>query len=129
MTRPFARYIYALTWSAGITFLLLQSSREPVVGPAVPEGELSLAYELLLFAGHLTSFSILTLLWWWAFEARLTFWRSIWMAIGIAVCMGIVTELLQSFAPDRETSWFDLITNTSVTFVMAGGITFFHQRE
>lgn len=122
MTHPIARYSYALLWSALITLLLVQSSQQPVVGAAAPPGSPPPEREIMLFLGHVVGFSVLMLLWWWAFVARLQVVRALILAVVVALCLGIITELAQTLVPDREASWFDIITNTVTIVVTAGSI-------
>lgn len=111
LQHPILRRLYALTWSTLITVALVQSSTQPVVGPAAPPGDPDPLRELLLNAAHLVAFSTLTTLWWWAFAPSVPLKRALTLALGIALTLSLVTELLQSLVPDREVSLLDMLMN------------------
>ena len=67
---------------------------------------------MILMLGHISAFSVLTGVWFWAFRPRLSLERSLLLALLIALTLGFVTEAAQAFVPDRGASWFDVITNT-----------------
>lgn len=104
---PALRLLYALAWTALVTLVLVQSSSQPVVGPAAPPGPPTLEREILLTSGHAVAFSILTFLWWWALYALTP-------AVLISLTVGIATEWAQTLVPDRSASLFDIATNTLV---------------
>jgi VanZ family protein len=94
-----------------LTLVLLQSSAQPVIGPAAPPGAPDLGRELYLTAGHLVGFSLLTALWWWAFTVRLSSSRALVLAVLIALSLGVVTEIAQTLVADRSASAFDMAAN------------------
>lgn len=111
------RYALALGWTVILLVMLLQSSAQPVVGPAAPPGDPDLRRELVLTAGHLIGFSGLTLLWWWAFRYTLPNRRAVLLTISIALVLGVLTEYLQTAVADRNTSLFDLVVNIGITLL------------
>ena len=112
----------ALAYSAFVTLVLLQSSAQPVVGPAAPPGMPSFEREIALMLGHLVAFSLLTWVWVWAFHPRLSLKRALLLAVVIGLTLGFVTEAAQAFVPDRGASWFDVLTNTLAVLGMAAFI-------
>jgi VanZ family protein len=113
---PLVRQIIVLAYTAVLTIVLLQSSRQPYVGPAAPPGAPDPGREFLLISGHIIGFTILVLLWWWVLSP----WpRALLIAVLIALLLGTITEILQSLVPDRSSSWFDLVTNYVVTLAVA----------
>jgi VanZ family protein len=116
---PLTWQIAALVYTALLTLLLLQSSSQPIVGPAAPPGPPDLGREILLTSGHIVGFALLVLVWWWALSITSNFSRALVLTVVISLTLGIVTELLQNFVPDRSSSLFDLAVNTVVTLVTA----------
>jgi len=114
--------VYALAWTALVTLVLVQSSSQPVVGPAAPPGPPTLEREILLTSGHIVAFSILTFLWWWALLTISP--RPLLHAILIGLALGIVTEWAQTLVPDRSASLFDMATNIVVIGLTAWVIRF-----
>jgi VanZ family protein len=117
LQHPLFRYCYAIFWTGLVTLVLLQSSSQPVVGPAAPPGHPTLEREIFLTTGHIIAFSILSLLWWWAFISRLPMIKSLIFSALIALPLGLVTEILQTLVPDRSASLFDLAVNMIVTLL------------
>lgn len=111
LSHPLLRAAYALAWAALLTLTLLQSSAEPVVGPAAPPGPPTLQGEALLTLAHVIGFAGLTLLWTFAFDQTMRQPRAIVLAVVIAVILGIVTEYLQTGVPDRNSSLWDYTVN------------------
>jgi len=115
-SQPLVRQIIALAYTALLILVLLQSSRQPTIGPAAPPGPPDLGRELLLTIGHIIGFGLLVWVWSRAFAPSP---RALSLAVSIALALGTVTELLQNLVPDRSASPFDLATNTIVTLVAA----------
>lgn len=111
---PILRYGYALFWTGLVILVLLQSSSQPVVGPAAPPGKPTLEREIFLTTGHIVAFSVMSLLWWWAFSSHFPITKALIFAALIALPLGIITELAQSFVPDRSASLSDLLVNVAV---------------
>jgi VanZ family protein len=117
--QPLFRWLCALAWTALVTLTLLQSSSQPVIGPAAPPGEPPLEREILLLIGHVIAFGVLTWLWWWAWSLYYNAQTALLLAVLIALVLGTSTEILQALVPDRATSWFDLVTNWIITLLTA----------
>lgn len=122
ITYRWVRWVLALGWTAIITVFLLQSSGEPVVGPAAPPGEPGLLRELELTAGHIIGFGGLTLAWWWALHGVLRPGVALLATIGFSISYGVFTEVMQINIPDRNASWWDIFVNAGVTVLVAGVI-------
>jgi VanZ family protein len=114
---PKLRLLYALAWTALVTLVLVQSSSQPVVGPAAPPGPPTPEREILLTCGHIIAFSILTVLWWWALTPHSP--HALIQAVIVGLILGLVTEWAQTLVPDRSASLFDIATNTLVTGLTA----------
>jgi VanZ family protein len=123
MPRPIIRLLIAVIYTALIAVLLLQPSRQPVIGPAAPPGPPTLGRELLLIAAHLIAFAGLTGVWWWAGIAYLRAQQALGLAVAGALSFSLLTEILQAAVPDRSTSWLDLATNTLAVLLVAWWIT------
>ena len=119
MSHPLLRYVYAVGYTAILLVILLQSSSQPVVGPSAPAGEPPLEREIMLIVGHVVGFSLLPLLWWWAFDSHLSFKQALIIAVVIALFIGAFTEIAQADIPDRSASWFDLAVNWGMTMITA----------
>lgn len=111
LQHPALRWFYALSWTALVALLLLQSSSQPVIGPPAPPGEPPLEREILLTIGHVVAFSALVALWWWALLPGQGFVPALIIALLLGLILGTFTELAQAAVPDRSTSWFDLMVN------------------
>jgi VanZ family protein len=119
---PLFRAVAAAAYSALLTVLLIQSSAQPLVGPAAPR-EFNLAWEILLFSGHVLGFGALVTVCWWALSSLAPFRRALVTAVIFACGVGLVTELLQAFVPDRSASLFDLLVNVAASMLAACVIT------
>jgi VanZ family protein len=113
------RWIIFLAALAVTTLILVQPSAEPVVGPAAPPGDPTPARELLLTLGHVVAFTGLTTLACWTFNAQMAFRPALLLAVGFCVIYGLLTELAQTFVPDRNASLWDMAVNTTVTLIVA----------
>lgn len=116
---PYLIRLYALGWSALITLLLVQSSTQPVIGPAAPPGAPHPGREFLLNSAHLVAFSVMVFLWWWAFIQNTPHLRAVLMALSIALILGGITEVAQGLVPDREVSLLDLAMNWGSSLAVA----------
>lgn len=101
--QPSSRTALALAWTLLICFILLQPGRDPLIGPAAA-GDHDAFGLLLLHLAHLVSFALMTWLWWRALHA-------IRPALFIALACGLLTEVGQTFVPDRGLSALDLALN------------------
>lgn len=107
------RLFLALAWSALLTLLLLQTEADPVINLGLPRGDNTLARELAFSTIHLLAFGGTCLCWFWALPKA---WRpraALVVSVSITIALGIATEFLQSFTPDRYASWIDLVANIS----------------
>ena len=114
------RYAIALGWTITLMVALLQSSSQPVVGPAAPPGDPDPLREVMLTAGHIIGFAGLTFVWWWAFVFTLPSRRALIISVLIALTLGTVTEFLQTAIADRNASFYDFAVNWLTTFIVAG---------
>ena len=100
---PSSRTAIALAWTLLLCFILLQPGRDPLIGPAAA-GDHDDFGLLLLHLAHLLGFALMTWLWWRALD-------SIRPALLIALACGLLTEVGQTFVPDRGLSALDLALN------------------
>lgn len=113
-----ARAAGALAYLILLTVLLLQSSAQPVVGPAAPK-EFNLVWEILLTSGHIIGFSLLVVVIWWALCPPAPLRWTLITALLLAFGLGLTTEILQSIVPDRSASLFDLAVNWGAALATA----------
>ncbi|MFW5691397.1 MAG: VanZ family protein [Chloroflexota bacterium] len=113
------RRVYVILWTGLMTLLLLQSSAQPLIGPAAPPGPPDTLRELLMIAGHLVAFGGLVVLLWWALLPGTASPRALLVAVAFALVMSISTELLQGLVPDREPSLWDIATNAAAVLLAA----------
>jgi VanZ family protein len=116
------RWLAALAYSAFMTLVLVQSSGSPVIGPPAPPGMPSLGREIILLAGHVIAFSVLTVGWYWAYRATLPPRPALRLAVMIGLGLGLATELAQMPVPDRGASVFDVAANWLATLLTAYAI-------
>lgn len=119
LSHPMLRRLVALVFTVVATVLLVQSSSQPVIGPAAPSGPPDLKREIELTAGHIGVFSTLVSLWWWALLPNLPTRRALFVAVGFALIYGLITEMAQSLVPDRQVSLFDIAVNWTTTLLTA----------
>lgn len=112
------RVALAVAYTAVLTLVLVQSSANPLLGPAAPR-EFNLAWEILLTSGHLVGFGLLVIANWSALAVVTTSRRALITAVIFACLLGLITELLQSFVPDRSASLFDLACDCGVALATA----------
>ena len=118
-TRAPLRYGAAAAYTLLATILLLQSSTNPLIGPAAPPGPPDLPREILLTLGHLGTFGGLVLVWTWALTAHVPVHRALWLIAPAAILYGGVTELIQGSVPDRTASIIDFAANVLGALTMA----------
>jgi VanZ family protein len=116
---PIFRRAIALAFTLIATVLLVQSSSEPILGPAAPPGAPDLKREIILTIGHIVVFSSLVVLWWWALLPNLPARRALFVSVGFALIYGLITELAQSLVPDRSGSLYDVAVNWGATSLTA----------
>jgi VanZ family protein len=119
LNNPILRHVLALAWTLLATVLLVQSSSQPVVGPAAPVGAPDLIREIQLTIGHIVVFSILVFLWWWAARVYLPSKRALFAAVVFAAMFGLITEAAQTFSANRSPSLYDLVVNWLVITLTA----------
>lgn len=61
--------------------------------------------------GHAVLYGTLTAVTYWALRRRMGFGRAFWAAVGLALALGITTELIQQFSPGRTMALSDLLGN------------------
>ncbi len=105
------RSVLAVAWTLLVCLLLLQPGRDPLIGPAAA-GDHSPSVVLLLNLGHFVCFAVMTWLWWRALA-------QIRPALRIALACGLLTELAQTFVPDRGLSALDLALNAGGALLVA----------
>ncbi len=113
-----ARWIVAIGWTLLLTLLLLQPETEPLIDLGLPGGQ-SLWREILFSALHLLAFALTCILWFWTLRRTLPSRRSLFAAAIIAIALGISTEALQSFTPDRHASLIDFLANIGGVLIAA----------
>ncbi len=106
-----SRTALAVAWTLLVCLLLLQPGRDPLIGPAAA-GDHSPPVVLLLNLGHFVCFAVMTWLWWRALA-------QIRPALLIALTCGLLTELAQTFVPDRGLSALDLALNAGGALLVA----------
>ncbi len=120
------RLTVAISWSLLLSVLLLQAEADPVIDLGIPQGENTLARELAFSTLHLLAFGGTCICWFWALPRK---WRprtNLIAACLITIALGIATEFMQTFTPDRHASWIDLVANISGT-VLAARLIWTHQ--
>jgi VanZ family protein len=105
-----------LVWVALVTVTLLQSSRQPLIGPPAPTGHPDAEREFFLTLGHIVAFAVMIALLWWALHpARHA------LAVALITCCvyGAATELLQTLVPDRGATFSDFAVDCVVSGIVA----------
>ena len=113
------RYAIAIFWSVLLTLFLLQPEADPVIDLGLPGGDNTLAREVFFSTLHLIAFGITCFCWFWALQRNLKVKTSLAIACLIAIVLGGATEMLQSFTPDRHSSWLDLVANIFGALIVA----------
>ena len=122
------RWGLALAWTAWLALILVQPGAQPVIDIGMQPAPPTLERELGFALAHIVAFALLTVLWWWAFRRHVTLPRALWLAIAIALLVGVVTETLQTLAPDRYPSLLDYSANILGPLCAAWGIRTFTRR-
>ena len=105
------RLALAIGWSLLLSLLLLQAEAHPVIDLGIPPGENTVARELAFGIAHLLAFAWTMLCWFWALPRAWRPMNAVITASAIAIALGIVTEVLQTYTLDRHASWLDLVAN------------------
>jgi len=113
------RWIIVIGWTILISILLVQPEQNPVINTGVQPGPMSLERELIFTTAHLIGFGITCALWFWAWFGHVSLSRSLFLGIGFAMVIGMVTEYLQGYAPDRNPSLIDFFANCTGALLMA----------
>lgn len=104
------RLFVALAYTMLIFVILVQPQAQPVIPTGIPAGPPSWEREAFFSTLHLIGFGTLAALWWWVWEA-VTPQYALAVAALIAITIGMVTEGLQSFVPDRGVQLIDIGAN------------------
>lgn len=113
------RLTLAIGWSLLLSLLLLQAEADPVIDLGIPRGENTLARELVFSAVHLLAFGGTCICWNWALPQTLGARKTLLAACVITIVLGVTTELLQTYTPDRHASWLDLAANIAGAVIAA----------
>jgi VanZ family protein len=106
----FIRWPITLLWTAFTVFLALAPSDDTSFVTRLSQA--SGGTEITDAVGHVMLFGLLTVLWYLPLARRYNHRRVLLWSIVLALTIGIVTELTQSFVPDRGTSVLDLAANS-----------------
>ena len=104
------RWTAALGWTLWITFWLVQPE-STLTRIGIPSGSRVPSREAVSNGFHFLAFSVACAFWFWAWVGHLRPSVSLALATVIAIGLGFITEYQQNFAPDRQPSWNDLISN------------------
>ena len=113
------RWLVVIVWTIFISIILVQPEQNPVINTGVQPGPMSLEREILFTSAHLIAFGMTCALWFWAWFGYLNLAKSLLLAIVFAIVIGSITEYLQRFAPDRNSSLFDFLANCIGALMMA----------
>lgn len=61
--------------------------------------------------GHGALYGMLTAVTYWALRRRIGFSRAFWVAVGLSLALGAITEVIQYFSPGRTMALSDLLGN------------------
>jgi VanZ family protein len=109
----------AIAWTIWLSIILIQPETHPIIDIGVRPAPYSLEREIVFTIGHVVAFTITTLLWWWALCKRWSWPRALALAMVIALVVGVFTEYMQTFAPDRHPSLGDYLSNCAGILVVA----------
>jgi VanZ family protein len=76
--------------------------------------------------GHAALHGTLTLIIYWTLHRRIGFARALWIALLVAMSLGLSTELIQHFTPGRSMQLSDLLGNWLGAMTVALLISFRH---
>jgi len=116
---PIVRWILVIIWTIFISIILVQPESDQLIDTGIPPGPPTLEREIVFTSAHLISFGITCALWFWAWFGHLSFPKSLLLGIIFAIVIGSITEYLQSYSPDRHSSWLDFIANCTGALLMA----------
>ncbi len=119
LQKPLVRWLMAIGWSLWIGILLVQSESNPLIDIGIQSGPRTLIRDILAAGAHLLAFGTACGLWFWAWSGYLRLLPSLALACCIAICLGGLTEYLQTFSPGRHPSWVDFIANCAGIFIVA----------
>jgi VanZ family protein len=122
---PRLRSSIALRWAAviawmGVIFFLSAQSKLPDLTPGLPGLE--------EIGGHLTAYSVLAALLWWALQGTGVRYPATW-ALVLAVLYGATDEFHQSFVPGRDMSVSDLMVDLIGASAMLLLVSLLHARR
>ncbi len=116
---PPVRWLVALVWTLWISIILIQPEAQPVIDIGLRPAPPSFERELVFTAGHVIAFGVTALLWWWVMTRYTANPRALIVSVCITLIIGIVTESLQAYAPDRHPSIADLLANVAGASLVA----------
>ena len=105
------RWLLALGWTLWLSIILIQPEAQPVIDLGLRPAPFSLEREIAFTIAHIVAFMLTTTLWSWAFVFTLPPGRALQIAIAVALLVGVFTETMQTFAPDRYPSLVDYLAN------------------
>lgn len=113
---PIARLVYALAWTALVIVALLKPANnieQTISFNSFVTSFFSLSFKIWDFVEavyHIIVFALLTAIWFWALVVHLPRNRALVISIGVAVVLGIVTEIGQFFV-HRSSLMLDAMAN------------------
>jgi len=118
----------ALVYTLLLFIILVQPEAQPVIPTGIPPGPPSWEREAFFSTLHLLGFGTLAALWWWVWEAVKPQYALL-AAAGIAITVGMVTEGLQSFVPDRGVQLIDIGANLMGVLIALMLIRWWHSQH
>lgn len=107
------RWILVIVWTTFISIMLVQPGNQPLIYSGIPPGPTTLEREIIFTSAHFITFGITCAFWFWAWFGHTSLPRSLFLGIMFAIVIGIVTEYLQTYSPDRHPSLIDFFANST----------------
>ena len=111
MHRKMLRWSMAIIWTILLVILLVQPQDTPLIDTGIPPGSVTFEREFVFTSAHAIAYSVLTVLWIGVAVNYAPLKRGIILVVIFALILGLITELAQSFSPDRYPSITDYIAN------------------